>query len=124
MRGLGLRTTKKQVMDALVEAGGIMNDACKILGMSHSEFWRKWRHEPDVDALIRDLHRIGVARITDLVYQQALSGDIKSQHLYLRFCPEVKEQGWVEEQKITLKSDKPLTEEEKESLRNDLFGKV
>lgn len=124
MRGPGKKITKKQIIEALRQTQGIMKEACRILDMSASLFWRKYRHDPEIEAVIKELHLIGATNVIDTIYSQAINGDINSQKMYLKYCPEVKDLGWKEETTVNLKEDVKLTEEEKQKLKEEMFGKL
>lgn len=114
--------TDQEVIDALTQSGGGIRDACRILEMATTTFYREWRYKPEIDAHLNMLWRIGAHNVIDTVYERALDGDIKACNLYMRYSPYVKEMGWVPEERVTLKTEKPLTPEEIEQAAKEIFG--
>lgn len=122
MRGISKKTTKKELMEALEKSGGIIADALKLCGMSNTMFFRKYRYDPEVDELLKNLHVLGADVVSQILYQKCLEGNIKAIGLYLKYNPEFKNRGWTDTQTLVLKDDKPLTPEEKKELTKELFG--
>ena len=121
-RGPARHITVQQVLEAVKQAGGGIQDTARLLSMHLQDFYEKWRYQPEVDAAIKLAKRIGFERVTETVYEQALNGDRASQSLYLKYCPIGKQEGWTDTQTITLKAEKPLTEDERAALKGELFG--
>lgn len=111
------------VVNAVMETGGHVQDTIKVLGMSNGDFYHRWRYNPKVIRALQQAREIGFESVTDVLYAQAVKGDLKACSLYLKYNPLAKQNGWVENQTLTIKEDKPLTDEEKEALKEELFGK-
>lgn len=121
MRSINKNFTKEQVCDALSETGGVINDAIRLLGISRGEFFRTYRYDPEIEAYIKQLHKQGFEEVTDVLYKQCLSGNIKAINTYLKYNPEAKAANWTEEKNINITELKPLTDEEKSKLVKELF---
>ncbi len=112
----------EEVIEALRQTGGSIREACRMLDMATTTFFRHWRYAPEVEAELDVLWKIGVHNVVDTVYSRALDGDLKACNLYLKYSPYAKELGWMPEEKVTVASEKPLTEDEKNALKDQLFG--
>ena len=110
------------VVKAVMETGGHVQDTISVLGMSNGDFYKRFRHNPKVEKAFAEARRIGFESVTDVLYSLALKGDMKAMSLYLKYNPIAKENNWVEVQTVTLKQERPLTEEEKKALAKELFG--
>lgn len=116
--------SKEEFLDAIDKCGGVLKDICRVLNISRSQYYFKWRTDPDIEEALKKNRTIGAIEITDLVYLEALSGNIDAQKIYLKFNPYVKSIGWKDESTVILHEEKPITEEEKAKLREDMFGKL
>jgi hypothetical protein len=121
-RGPLRHLTKEIVIDALEQAGGIINHALKIGNIGRGEFYRKYRNDPEIDATIKRLHREGFDQIQDTLFTLAAGGNIKAIALYIKYNPVAKDEGWRADETVILKDDKPLTDEEKDALKKEIFG--
>lgn len=110
------------VVKAVMETGGHVQDAIKVLGMSNGDFYKRFRYQPKVVQALQQAREIGFESVTDVLYAQALNGDLKAISLYLKYNPLSKQNGWVENQTLTIKEEKPLSPEEKQQLAKELFG--
>ena len=116
------KITLKQVIDAVNEAGGVVTDTIALLHMDTYTFYKNWRYVPEVEKALNQAREMGFEKVTDILYKQCLDGDKSAIQLYLRYCPLSKLNQWVDGQTITLKAEKPLTDEEKQNLVKELFG--
>lgn len=121
-KGICKHITKKQVIDTLKETAGCIIDTLKILDMSRSHFYKKFRYDPDVEKVLKESQLMGFEQVTETLFKQCLEGNMKAMSLYLKYNPLSKAEGWVENQTLTLKEEKPLTSDEKNKLVQDLFG--
>ena len=114
--------TLKQVLKAIKETGGVVSDTIKLLNIDNSSFYEKWRYMPEVEKALNQARQMGFEAVTEVLYKQCLDGDKGAITLYLRYNPLAKYNQWVEGQTITLKAEKPLSDEEKKDLVKELFG--
>lgn len=121
-RALNNHVTVKDVVDTINGTGGMILESVKLLGISVTEFYQKFRYNPKVEEALKMAHRIGFDEVTDVLIKRALEGDLKAISLYLKYNPLAKENQWVENQTLTLKEEKPLSNEEKQDLAKQLFG--
>lgn len=121
-RGPSIRLTKKQVLEALEQTNGVINDAIRLLGIGKTQFYRKYRYDKEIEERLKELHVSGFEEVTDILYKLCLNGDTKAISLYLKYNPEAKKHLWIENQTLTIKEEKPLTPEEKDKLIDELFG--
>lgn len=121
-RALNNHVTVSDVIKALEATGGMIMDAVNMLGISVTEFYGKFRYNPKVEEALNLAHKIGFEKVTDVLVGRALDGDIKAISLYLKYNPLAKANNWVENQTLTLKEEKPLSNEEKQDLAKQLFG--
>jgi len=121
-RCLNNSVTVKMVMDAITKTGGRMEEACKIVGISITEFYKRFRYNPKVEDTLKEARKMGFELVTDTLLDKAMKGDMAATKLYLKYNPIAKENRWVDSQVLLLKEDKPLTEEEKQTLAKHLFG--
>lgn len=119
---IGRKTKVANVVQAVWECGGHVYDVIKKLHTSPSHFYTKWRHEPEVEKAFMEAWKLGFERVTNILYDKCMEGDMKAMALYLKFNPVAKVCGWTDNQTITLKTEKPLTDEEKDALKKELFG--
>ena len=110
------------VVKAVVQTGGHVQDAIAVLGLSNGDFYKRFRYNPKVVKALQEARQIGFESVTDVLYSKALNGDMKAMSLYLKYNPIAKENHWVETQTLTIREDKPLTDEEKKELAKQLFG--
>lgn len=122
MRGPERRWTKAQVKAALVETGGMIKETFDRLGMSPHTFYSKYRYDPEIEALITALRQQGFEAVTDVLFEQAKAGNLKAIRIYLQFNPLAKQNNWVEKSEVVVRDEKPLTDEEREELKKELFG--
>ncbi len=121
-RALNNHITVKDVVNTINGTGGMILESVKLLGISITEFYQKFRYNPKVEEALKLAHRIGFDEVTDVLIKKALDGDLKAISLYLKYNPLAKENQWVENQTLTLKEEKPLSDEEKQDLSKQLFG--
>lgn len=117
------RWTDEEIIDALWKSGGIINEACRALGIPIVTFWRNFRYKESIVAELETIWRVGSQTVIDTVYERAIGGDVKAAALYMRYNPYLKEMGWVpEESKVTIKTEKQLTPDEIKQAAKDIFG--
>ena len=112
----------KDVVEAIYSTGGRIYEACEQCKMSVSEFYRRWRYNKKVEEALIKARQIGFEIVTDTLLSKALNGDIKAIQTYLRYNPIAKQNDWCDHQTLTLKEEKPLTDDEKQDLAKKLFG--
>lgn len=116
--------TVPEVIDALEQCGGLIGKSCEYLQISKNAFYKSYRHIPEVDAAIDRIQRDAFDEVTETIFNNAINGDPRFCQLFLKYSPVAKKRGWVEEKNIKLETKKPLTDEEKDQLKNNLFGKL
>lgn len=116
------RASKKQFIKALEASGGNIDDACNLCGLSKGTFYRYYRYTPEIEKALSEQRKIGFESVTEVLYKLCLKGDTKAIALYLKYNPVAKANSWVESQTLVVKDEKPLTDEEKEALKKELFG--
>lgn len=121
-RLLNNQLTVKDVIDAINSTGGRIYEACDVCGMSTPEFYKRFRHNPKVEAALVKARQMGFELVTDTLLDKAINGDMRAIQTYLRFNPLARENNWTDNQTLTIKEDKPLTDEEKTALEKELFG--
>ena len=121
-KSLHRHTSLNQVLSAIAETGGIVTDTCRLLGVYPPDFYKKWRYLPEVEQAFIEAKSIGFEEVTDVLFKKALEGDNKAIKMYLQYCPLAKQNNWVDSQTLVLKEEKPLSEEEKEKLKQELFN--
>lgn len=114
--------TVSDVEKAVMETGGHIQDTIAVLGLSNGDFYKRFRYNKKVMDALEEARRIGFESVTDVLYKKALNGDLKAVSLYLKFCPIAKENHWVETQTLTIREEKPLSDDEKQNLAKELFG--
>lgn len=112
----------KDVIEAVYKTGGRIEDTCKIIGLTLPNFYKRFRHNPKVEAALNEARNIGFELVTDVLLDQALKGDSQAMKLYLKYNPVARANNWTDQQTLTIKEDKPLTDEEKQNLAKELFG--
>ena len=123
--GHGLKKKKlsqKQVIEALEATGGNVGDAVNLLGVSKANFYRHYRYNPEIEKALADYSKIGFEAVTEVLFSLCMKGDTKAISLYLKYNPVAKANNWVESQTLVVKEEKPLSDEEKEALKKELFG--
>lgn len=114
--------TVKDVVKAVMQTGGHILDTIAVLGLSNGDFYSRFRYNPKVEKALLEARRMGFESVTDVLFTQAMKGDMKAISLYLKYNPIAKENHWVETQTLTFRNEKPLTDDEKKELAKQLFG--
>ncbi len=122
VQGLKKRLTLKIVLDAIERTGGKVAETIRVLGINPLTFYRNWRYLPEVEEALQQFRQMGFEEVTDTIFEQAKNGNLKAAHIYLRYSPTAKKNDWTDNQTLTIKEDKPLSDAEKEQLKKDLFG--
>lgn len=112
----------KDVVEAVYKTGGRIEDTCKIIGLTLPNFYKKFRHNEKVEEALNEARNIGFELVTDVLLDQALKGDSQAMKLYLKYNPVARANNWTDSQILTIREDKPLTDEEKKNLAKELFG--
>ena len=121
-KNLRKKLTLKQVIEAIDRAGGRVADTIKLLGINPKTFYEKYRYLPEVEEALKQYRQLGFDEVTQTIFEQAKGGNLKACSLYLKYCPVAKSNGWTDDQTLTIREEKPLSEAEKEQLKKDLFG--
>lgn len=121
-RLLNNEVTVKKVIEAINATGGRIYETCDQCNMSVAEFYRRFRYNPKVEEALKEARKIGFELVTDTLLDKAMKGDTKCIALYLRYNPIARENNWTDNQTLTLKEEKPLSDEEKQDLAKKLFG--
>lgn len=112
----------KTVIDAINSTGGRIYETCDQCNMSVAEFYRRFRYNPKVEEALVKARQMGFELVTDTLLDKAMNGDMRAIQTYLRYNPIAKQNEWVDHQTLTLKEEKPLSDEEKQDLAKRLFG--
>lgn len=121
-RLLNGEVTVKDVIDAINSTGGRIYESCAVCSMSVSEFYKRFRYNKKVEDALVKARQMGFELVTDTLLDKAMKGDMRAIQTYLRFNPIAKMNDWTDHQTLTIKEEKPLTDEEKQNLANKLFG--
>ena len=121
-RLLNNEVTVKTVIDAINSTGGRIYEACDVCGTSVSEFYKRFRHNPKVEEALVKARQMGFELVTDTLLDKAMKGDMQATKLYLKYSPVAKLNEWTDNQTLTIKEEKPLTDEQKQELAKELFG--
>ena len=121
-RLLNNEVSVKDVIDAINATGGRIYETCDQCKMSVAEFYRRFRYNPKVEAALIKSRQVGFELVTDTLLDKAMKGDMRAIQTYLRYNPIAKMNEWTDHQTLTIKEDKPLTDEEKQDLAKRLFG--
>ena len=121
-RLLNNEVTVKKVIEAINATGGRIYETCEQCNMSVAEFYRRFRYNPKVEEALIKARQMGFELVTDTLLDKAMKGDMRAIQTYLRYNPIAKQNEWVDHQTLTLKEDKPLSDEEKRDLAKRLFG--
>lgn len=119
---LGKHITLRQVVAAIHESGGVVMDTIKLLGLDVQTFYSKWRYHPVVEKEFGKAREMGFEAVTDVLYKKCLEGDKGAIQIYLKFNPLCKLKQWTEQSTLTIKAEKPLSDDEKKDLVKELFG--
>ena len=117
-----MHISRKKLKEAIEAGHGNLYKIAKDLDVSISDLYRQIHADKELLDTIKFQHEITIERIFDNILDQSLSGDLRAVQLLLKYSPQSKAKGWLDEQKITIRDEKPLTAEEKEQLKKDLFG--
>jgi hypothetical protein len=112
----------KTVIDAINSTGGRIYETCKLCSMSVSEFYKRFRYNKKIEEALIKSRQVGFELVTDTLLDKAMNGDMRAIQTYLRYNPIAKMNEWTDHQTLTIKEDKPLTDEEKQDLAKKLFG--
>lgn len=121
-RGPNKHISTKKVIEALETTGGDVTAACKLIGLSKYAFYRDYYTKPEIVEARRNFSTVGFFEVTDVLYRKCLEGDTRAIAIYLKYNPMAKEFNWLDSQTLVLKEEKPLSEEEKEKLKQELFN--
>lgn len=116
--------TIPEVIHALEECGGIIKQTCQYLQIAQTTFYKTYRHLPEIEEALDRIQRDAFDKITETIYRNAIAGDPKFCQMFLRYSPVAKRCGWLSEEHVKIETKKPLTETEREDLKNNLFGKL
>lgn len=116
------KIAKKKIIDALHENRGNIAKTAKALDCYITDIFVRINSDKDIQNALNQIHKENVILITDKLEDQCISGDIKSINTLLRYSPNTHDAGWIEDSKITVREEKPLTADEKEKLKKELFG--
>lgn len=122
LRGPNKNIPPKKVIEALETTGGDVTAACRLIGLSKYAFYRDYYTNEEIMKARRNFQTVGFFEVTDVLYRKCLEGDTKAIAIYLRYNPEAKIQNWADSQTLILKEEKPLSDEEKEKLKQELFS--
>ena len=122
VQGLKKRLTLKIVLEAIERTGGRVAETIRVLGINPLTFYRNWRYLPEVEEALQQFRQMGFEEVTDTIFEQAKNGNLKAAHIYLRYSPTAKQNDWTDNQTLTIKEEKPLSDEEKEKLKQELFS--
>lgn len=120
--GLRKKITLKMVLEAIERTGGKVAESIRLLGINPLTFYRNWRYLPEVEEALQKYRQFGFDEVTETILEQAKNGNLKAAHLYLRYSPTAKQNHWTDDQTLTIREEKPLSDAEKEQLKKDLFG--
>ena len=120
-KNLRKKVTLKMVLEAIDRAGGRVADTIKILDINPKTFYEKFRYLPEVEEALKQYRQLGFDAVTETLFEQARSGNLKACSLYLKYSPFAKLNNWTDNQTVTIKEEKPLTDAEKEQLKKELF---
>lgn len=121
-RLLNNEVSVKDVINAINSTGGRIYETCNLCKMSIAEFYKRFRYNPKVEAALVKARQVGFELVTDTLLDKAMNGDMRAIQTYLRYNPIAKMNEWTDHQTLTIKEDKPLTDEEKQDLAKKLFG--
>lgn len=121
-RLLNNEVSVKDVIDAINSTGGRIYESCNLCGMSIAEFYKRFRYNPKVEAALVQARQVGFELVTDTLLDKAMNGDIRAIQTYLKYNPIAKQNEWTDHQTLTIKEEKPLSDEEKQDLAKELFG--
>lgn len=121
-RLLNNEVSVKDVIDAINSTGGRIYETCNVCGISVSEFYKRFRYNKKIEEALVKARQMGFELVTDTLLDKAMKGEIRAIQTYLRYNPIAKMNEWTDQQTLTIKEDKPLTDEEKQNLAKQLFG--
>lgn len=121
-RLLNNEVSVKDVIDAINSTGGRIYETCNVCGISVSEFYKRFRYNKKIEEALVKARQMGFELVTDTLLDKAMKGEIRAIQTYLRYNPIAKINEWTDQQTLTIKEDKPLTDEEKQNLAKELFG--
>lgn len=121
-RLLNNEVSVKDVVNAINSTGGRIYETCNVCGISVSDFYKRFRYNKKIEEALIKSRQVGFELVTDTLLDKAMNGDMRAIQTYLRYNPIAKMNEWTDHQTLTIKEDKPLTDEEKQDLAKKLFG--
>jgi len=91
---------KKNLLDALEEALGVVSTACKMIGCSRNTFYTYYKNDPEFKAQVDDLQNYALDMVESELHKQIIDGNTTATIFYLK--TKGKKRGFVERQEIQM----------------------
>lgn len=101
-----IQRTKKALLEALEKSLGIVTQACKMVGVDRTTFYRYCKDDADFKKAIKDIENVTLDYVESQLHKQIANGNTTATIFYLK--TKGKKRGYVERQELTGKDGDEL----------------